>query len=49
MKEYQFCFVSADDFSAITSDNTQIEILSDSESPMNLKLILFIQLRHWKG
>ncbi len=34
-KEYQFCFVSWDDFSAITSSNTQIEIISDNESPMN--------------
>ena len=36
-KEYQFCFVSSDDFSAINSENTQIEILNDGESARNYK------------
>ena len=32
-KEYQFCFVSADDFSSVVSKKTQIEILDRDESP----------------
>ena len=33
VKEYQFCFVSADDLSSVISRKTQIEILDRDESP----------------
>jgi hypothetical protein len=32
-KEYQFCLVDSYDFSAITSEKTQIDVLNDNESP----------------
>lgn len=33
-KEYQFCFVDSYDFSAITSDKTQMDVLNENESPI---------------
>ncbi len=33
-KEYRFCFVDSYDLTAITSDRTQIDILSENESPI---------------
>ena len=36
-KEYRFCFVDSYDFSAITSDKTQIDILNENESPRTFR------------